>query len=96
MMDIHEKFFKMVVKLHEQKDEIIISKLKEYGYEIDLELEKKSRFKSLICEKCEDLETWYYRDGTPDGLRVVTFEGVVEEEDFLNKPLNIEIKLNYY
>jgi len=72
----------MLENIVKQKDEIILKLLKDKGYEIDLELERKSRFKSMVCERSEDLEIWYYRDGTPEGLRIVTFE--MEKPDFFS------------
>ena len=92
IQDTANEMFESIVK---QKDEIILKLLKDKGYEIDLELERKSRFKSMVCEHNEDLEVWYYRDGTPEGLRIVTFE--IEKPDFFSgKELSIGFTYKYY
>lgn len=85
----------LVEKINKQKDDVLINRLKKLGIELDLKKEKDSRFKSLICETQECKETWWYKNGTESGVRVVTF--VQGEQDFDSNDKNIiSIELSYY
>ena len=78
-----------------KKEEVVLDRLKEIGVVLDLEQEKKARFKSLVCEQSEESETWYYNDGTAKGLRLVTF--VLSKPKFdIDEPLKVGIEYTYY
>ncbi len=57
-----------------KKIEIIKNRLAELNIEFDEETEKGRRFKRLVCIIEDDTETYYYNDGTPQGLRIVGFK----------------------
>lgn len=58
------------------KDLIIAHNLSKHGIEIDFDAEARARFKKIVCESHAGTgeETYYYNDGTPEGLRIVTFK----------------------
>jgi len=61
--------------LYQQKLDILNAKLKEAGIEIDWEAEKKRRFRLITVEQNlrEQTETYFYNDGSIEGMRIVTF-----------------------
>jgi len=56
-----------------KKESLIFHKLKVLGIKLDLEAEKTARFPSLKVEVQGNVETWWYNDGTLDGMKVITF-----------------------
>lgn len=83
-----------------KKNEIIQRRLLERGIEIDFDAEAKARFKKVVCESHVDTgeEIYYYDDGTPEGLRIVTFlnrnEHAIREQ--LGIPMSFSIEVSYY
>ena len=73
-----------------------MAKLLEAGIDVNLEREKRNRFKTIQSETVDGKETFYYNDGSENGLRVVTFcEVSINLPDFeTNKDLKMEVK--YY
>lgn len=57
-----------------KKIEIVKNRLAELNIEFDEEIEKDRRFKRLVCVIEDDTETYYYNDGTSQGLRIVGFK----------------------
>jgi hypothetical protein len=70
---LHEKTNEAIKGILEFREELIVKKLKEKGIEIDLQLEQRRRFKSLVREFKNNQETIYYNDGSEQGVRIVTF-----------------------
>lgn len=87
--DIADKHGRMLVKM---KEKVIVGRLKAAGYVIDLEKEKQKRFKSLTVEQTPDKETWYFDNGQPEALRVVTFKSSLN----LGTGVKVVSCLNYY
>lgn len=78
----------------DKKEKVLKERLEILGIDINLEEESKRRFKSLVAEYGPDEETYYYNDGSVDGLRIVTFivpKGSVDENN-----TTWSIKLRYY
>lgn len=68
--------------LQSKKQSIILERIKAVtGEDFDIEKEKTRRFKRLLFEVSENQETVYLDDGTPDGLRIVTFNSVTASSD---------------
>lgn len=60
-------------EIQEAKEEIIKEKLKSFGIELDMEIEQRSRFKSLVIEYSDSKEQVFFNDGTIGGKLIVTF-----------------------
>ena len=61
--------------------------------EIDVELEKNRRFKSLVCEYYGQNESWYYNDGSEFGKHIITFQLEEQKYDSLNPSFDITYKI---
>lgn len=57
-----------------EQERILKERLDSLGIYIDLEEEKIRRFPSLLIEKFENTHTYYYNDGSIEGLKIVTFK----------------------
>lgn len=66
---------KLANDLAKKMEKIVKERLQFHGIELDFELESRRRFKSLIREILDDgdEETYWYNDGSEQGLRIVTF-----------------------
>jgi valyl-tRNA synthetase len=71
---LDQQIAEMVNNINQQKQAILDSKLEEKGFKIDWEEEAFGRFPKLIKAVQGNKETWYYNDGTKEGIRIVTFE----------------------
>ena len=91
---LNDSIKELAKNINAKKDAVIIDALKANGIDFDLESEKYKRFKSLTVETQGDKETWYYNDGSKDGLRIITFETV--KPDFRNMSNTLEWNLKYY
>jgi len=67
------------------------------GLEINEELEKTRRFKTLMCEIHGNEERYFFNDGSEQGIRIVTFkereEGI---RDYQSKEFTMNINVDYY
>lgn len=63
----------MIRDVNQRKQEILIQKVQSLGIEIDLVLEAKKRFQTMSIERDGNKETYWYNDGSVEGLRIVTF-----------------------
>ena len=70
-----DSFYKDLIN---RQEEIILQNLKLLGIDIDLELESQRRFPSLMREKQGNKTTWYYNNGSVDGLKIATFEIIID------------------
>lgn len=64
---------KVSSELTTKKDNLLKDKLAELGIKIDLEIESKKRFKSLVRESQGYLEHIYFNDGSEEGQKIITF-----------------------
>lgn len=66
----------------EKREEIVCSIIKQcLGVDIDLEQERKRIFKRVAFVNHEGGTTWYYNDGSEEGLRIVTFKAAIPSLD---------------
>lgn len=72
---------KLSQKMNEQREGVIKLALSKHGIILDVREESKSRFKKVICEIKDGKETYFYNNGTPSGLRIVTIQMVSKQED---------------
>ena len=86
----------LMENINEFKKEILLSKLRSKGIVLDLEIEAKSRFKSIVVETQLNKETWYYNNGTLEGQRIVTFERIEKDMSSLDSAISIGIRIKYY
>lgn len=88
----------IIKKLNADKEEIVKSRLVEAGIELDYEKEKSKRFKSLVVEiNSMNSETYWYNDGTEEGLRIVTFEFPAQEMSGRGiEPTSLNVSMKYY
>jgi len=56
-----------------RKEELLFNRLLHHGKTIDFDIEKERRFKKIIMERNGNEETYYYNDGSIEGLRIITF-----------------------
>ena len=57
-----------------EQERILKERLDSLGIHIDLEEEKIRRFPNLLVEKFKNTHTYYYNDGSIEGLKIVTFK----------------------
>lgn len=63
----------IILKINNQKEQVIKNRLAELGIHYDYDLEKTRRFKMFLREiQCNE-ERYYYNDGSIEGIRIVTF-----------------------
>lgn len=96
---INEIANKIHAEFSAKKEIILKEKLAENGIVIDWEQEEKKRFKSLAVTHSYDRETWYYNDGSIDGLRIVTFVNDLDMpglNDFNDGQVKISAEIKYY
>ena len=89
---------KLAEKINQHKEQILNDRLKQLGIKIDILKEQDRRFTKLRRVMYQDStkETWYYDDGTKDGLRVVTFELISPPFDMNAKEISIGLNLKHY
>lgn len=81
----------------EFKDDIVLKRLKDLNIDVDFEKEPGRLFKTVISVLKDNIETWYYNDGSEQGLRIVAFENVsmgFDEKDITDFKIAAQIK--YY
>ena len=83
-----------IEKISKRKDDLILNKLKELGIEFDFQQEKDRRFKRFRIEQRENETSYYYNDGSTEGLRVITF--VDTQTPFDKEDFSIGIETTYY
>ena len=76
---LNDMLIEQIALLNKKKDEMITQALEIKGISLDLELEKTRRFKSMMCvdDKDSGLESYYYNDGSEDGLLIISFQNSV-------------------
>lgn len=83
--DIEKSKEDHIANVYRKKDELFYEALSSFNITLDNDLEVKRRFKSIeINMKRIDSNvtqtTYYYNDGTLDGLRVITIEEKIERD----------------
>jgi len=75
--EIQKNNEKLTEKLNSIKEKVIIGKLRILGINFDFKEESKKRFKSLVVVSSRKdnkfFETYYFNNGSFDGLKLVTF-----------------------
>ncbi len=84
----------IINKISDNKDKLILNKLKELNIDINFNEEKERRFKRFRVEIKDSETTYYYNDGSIDGLRIITF--VDTQTPFDKDNLSISIETKYY
>ena len=91
---MHDMIGEAVSRIQEEiqraKEKIIKEKLKTLDIELDMEIEQRRRFKSLVIESSGSKEQVFFNDGTIGGKLVVTFS------EAQNDPLNPNIVDNVF
>ena len=97
---LSQAFEKMALDLEQKKTDIVKGRLNDLNIKIDFELEIKNRFKLIICEfhEADESESYYYNDGTEQGVRIVTFlkDKSLSPFDKNWKPFIIQSGYSYY
>ena len=91
---MQEAISKLTADIHERRQGLILGRLNEFGIEIDLEKEKRRRFKSLSIEHNGEEETIYYNNGSENGLRIITF--VTKQKPFDAENMSIGYETSFY
>ena len=90
-MNYQEEYIQRVIEEFKEKEkEVVYATLQEKGIVIDWEKEQSCRFKSLVIETKDLITTYYYNDGSDNGLRIVTFEVVTNHDN------GFKVELKYY
>jgi hypothetical protein len=79
-----------------KKTDIILTRILEIDPNFDIEIEKKSKFKKIVCLINKNEETYWYNDGSLNGVRLITF---VDPDPFMQNGIDktfIGYKLKYY
>ena len=83
--------------MSKKKANVVKERVKDImGIDIDFEEENKRRFKRFAIECTKNKETVYFNNGTPAGIRIVTFvykESPIEIKDF---EVKINTEVTYY
>ncbi len=90
---------KIMLDIQEKKTNVIKERLKTLNIEIDFKHERERRFKLITCETSNELysnETYYYNDGSKEGIRIVTFTETPPEYPNEFQRSEINIGFNYY
>jgi hypothetical protein len=94
-MDFYNELLQnAMIDLQVKKIEVLKKMLKLAGIDFDFEAEKQRRFKCLLVEVREEdnSETYYYNDGSIEGLRIVTF---IPDNDFQDNSTNLTYNPKY-
>lgn len=91
-----EAIRKISAEVQDKKREIILSKLKEKGIELDIAKESQARFKNLSIVYRDNEEIYFYNDGNVNGLRIVTFKTVIEPINHQERSASITANTTYY
>ena len=82
-------------KINAQKKEVIEQKLIEKGFAYILEgMKEGSRFTNMCCVAQGNKEKYYVNDGSKDGLLLVTFETIRQEDLIKDGKMSCTVK--YY
>jgi len=86
---------KAIIEIYSKKEKILIEKIKKIYPNFDFESEKRNRFKNIavICEG--NVETYFYNDGSINGIRIVTFKAA-QDISLIETGISFIIKLKYY
>ena len=76
--------------LIKRKDDLILNRLKGLNIEVNFQKKKDRRFKRFRIEQKDNETSYYYNDGSVDGLRIITFVDVQNTLDTENLTMNIE------
>jgi hypothetical protein len=95
--DIQQKLIGEVIdEINKKKDAVIMQRFAELGIDIDIEAEKRRRFKRFVVEHSETEETYWYNDGSESGLRIITFKKWQPNYDMKNPNNTITCEVSYY
>ena len=86
-------------RIQAKKEEVFLQRLKELNIEFDLEEEKKRRFPRFRIETEMYKETYWYNDGSVEGLRIITF--VTSQPSLPNindavSTIKLNVDISYY
>lgn len=97
---MHEKINQACENLNKKKEELVLAQLKGWGIEINLDEERKRRFRRILIEQNNSTETWYFNDGSLEGMRIITF---VQDNKSFNPTMldevhkfSLSLELSYY
>lgn len=62
------------INMMKEQEEIVKERLELLEIKLDWETEGQRRFPNLMREVQGNITTWYYNNGTINGLRIVAFE----------------------
>jgi len=92
MENLQDLMIEITTSINTKKDGIINERLLILDPNFNIEKEKNRRFKKLICEHRPKSESYYFNDGSDDGVHLVTFF----YNDFeLSKDLKFDFSLKY-
>lgn len=89
---------KISKELSENKQRVFIDRLVSLGIDIDLEEQQNKRFKDICITYQNNEETYYYNDGSDNGLRIITFTEINSSPkiDFKTGKVSVESEISYY
>jgi len=89
---------KISVDIEQKKGNILKSRLTELGLldEFNKEANEVMRFRNFVCEKSQFTETWWYNDGTNQGLRIITFDATPNFTSFESNDYSTSFSFRYY
>lgn len=70
---LQESISNALAEFDKKKDAVIANRIKSLGIKDDIKEQSTKRFNKFLCEVRDNEETYYYNDGTDEGLRIVTF-----------------------
>jgi len=95
--NLHKSLMEDLIRdISEKKQAVINAKLKKLNIAVNIDTENRRLFKSLVCVTQGNQDTYYYNDGSINGLRIVTF---VKKETQLfdsNSKFTMKMELDYY
>ena len=93
----------LVKKIADEKEKVIqmrLRRLRSFNVELDLKEESQRKFPRIKCEILGGhTETWWYNDGTPSGIRLISFvqDKTIKDTDFNTfKTMRMAVDIKYY
>lgn len=86
----------MISDINKKKESAIFKRLDDLDININIEDEKNRRFKRILIEQKGNEETYWYNNGSTEGIRIITFITTPSEFDINNPTNTLSCKLSFY
>jgi len=84
----------LVNDIEQKKENVLFERLKKLGIQNEILDDKNRRFKRFVREISQGKETIFYNNGSPEGLRIITF--VTKQKSFNPDEIQMEWNITYF